>query len=163
MEFTKLDVGCGTVGCGNVNCDLFIKNVGHRGKTEMPIELTKTKNFVLCDVQHLPFKTKSFSIVYCSHVIEHVLNPSFLFRELLRVSEDQVIIKCPVGLTERLKFFMRQNRFHRWYFKHSWFMNAAKVCGIKNISVAASEYFCFPHNFLPWIRLPYEFTVTITK
>lgn len=162
MELTKLDVGCGTVGSGDVNCDLFVKNVGHR-ETNAPILLDKTKNFVFCDVQHLPFKSEGFPIVYCCHVIEHVPNHSLLFRELLRVSKDQVIIKCPVGLTERLKFFMRQKRFHLWYFKHSWFMNAAKVCGVKNIVVDASEYFCFPHKFLPWIQLPYEFTVTITK
>jgi ubiquinone/menaquinone biosynthesis C-methylase UbiE len=161
--FDRLDVGCGTVATGDVNCDLFLKNVGHRGKTAMPILLAKTKNFVLCDVQYLPFKNGGFNMVYCSHVIEHVVNPSQLFRELLRVSLNQVVIKCPVGLTERMKFFGKQNRFHRTYFKQRWFVHAARVCGVKEVVVGASEYFCFPHQFLPWLRLPFEFTVTLTK
>ena len=63
-----LDVGCGSFPSGNVNCDLYIKDVGHRWQDGTEINYKRIGNFVLCDVQHLPFRANIFSSVYSSHV-----------------------------------------------------------------------------------------------
>jgi ubiquinone/menaquinone biosynthesis C-methylase UbiE len=91
-----LDVGCGTHGIGDVNCDLYIDDVGHRdGKDEKVIDTETTPNFVVCSAQNLPFISCTFDTVYSSHVIEHVPEPYQMFTELLRVSKNNVLIKCP--------------------------------------------------------------------
>ncbi len=90
----KLNVGCGTAKSdADVNCDLFIHDVGHRGGDS--INPSITQNFVLCDAQYLPFQSSIFDQVFCFHVIEHVPKPEMLFNELLRVSCDEVLIRCP--------------------------------------------------------------------
>jgi ubiquinone/menaquinone biosynthesis C-methylase UbiE len=85
-----LDVGCGSRPIGDVNCDRFLGKSLH---TKYIIK--KCKNFVLCDAEHLPFKNDSFSIVYASHVIEHVYHPFDFLIETKRVSRKIVFLQVP--------------------------------------------------------------------
>jgi len=47
----------------------------------------KQENFVRCDAHHLPFRDKSFQLVYCHNVLEHVLDPWKVLREMKRVGD----------------------------------------------------------------------------
>ncbi len=77
-----LDVGCGIYPKGDVNTDLI------RREQKIP-------NFVVADAHNLPFKDGSFGLVYSSHVIEHVTNPTIMFNELCRVTKAKMIVRCP--------------------------------------------------------------------
>jgi 2-polyprenyl-3-methyl-5-hydroxy-6-metoxy-1,4-benzoquinol methylase len=76
-----LDVGCGGYPRGDVNIDIRLKK--------------GVPNFVLSDAHHLPFRTETFGFVYCSHVLEHCLNPCKVLEEIERVVNGKVVIKVP--------------------------------------------------------------------
>jgi ubiquinone/menaquinone biosynthesis C-methylase UbiE len=48
-----------------------------------------------CDAHHLPFKDNTFEVVYCSHVLEHCLNPHQILKEIHRVTKTCAILKVP--------------------------------------------------------------------
>jgi SAM-dependent methyltransferase len=50
-------------------------------------EVRNNVEFKACDlnIEKLPFDNSAFSIVICSHVIEHLSNPHFVFQEVIRV------------------------------------------------------------------------------
>lgn len=52
----------------------------------------KNMNLLVADASEMPFKEKSFDKVECSEVVEHVLDPRKLIKEITRVSGDQAII-----------------------------------------------------------------------
>lgn len=58
---------------------------------------------VICDVQHLPFRTQIFADTFCYHVLEHTLNPAMGLRELLRVSTRLVELEVPHHLGKMAK------------------------------------------------------------
>ncbi len=87
-----LDVGCGADPKGDVNVDAFPKN---REQCAEPWNPKQTKNFVLADAQHLPFRDKAFSRVVCNRMFEHVHNPLETAREMARVATQRVDLKVP--------------------------------------------------------------------
>jgi len=50
---------------------------------------------VICDAHHLPFKDKAFTVVYASHILEHLSYPLMALEEFKRVSNSITIIKVP--------------------------------------------------------------------
>lgn len=44
---------------------------------------------------NLPFNDSSFNLVYCSHILEHLEQPTKAIKELKRVSKNIVVIKVP--------------------------------------------------------------------
>ena len=50
---------------------------------------------VLCDLYYLPFRAESFSLVYASHIVEHLVTPLEGIRSLKRVAKNRVILKVP--------------------------------------------------------------------
>jgi len=54
---------------------------------------------VLADASYLPFKDKSFDVVLCLALIEHLerMEGEKLLREMERIGRRQVIISTPVG------------------------------------------------------------------
>ena len=153
--FDVLDVGCGVNPSGSVNCDLYVEDVGHRSafarlsqQAKNRIDVHGTANFVLCDVQHLPFKDGAFKDVVSNHVIEHVPNPSLLVSEMVRVCRKSVTVRCPHFLGEC------HSEFHLWHFKRSSFPMASMV---------VSDWKYLPHEFFPLFRVPREMTLVIRK
>jgi SAM-dependent methyltransferase len=65
---------------------------------------------ILAAGERLPFESKSFDFIYCSHVIEHALDLSSMIGELSRVGKSGYI-ECPNFLFER---YLDQGQ-HRWY------------------------------------------------
>lgn len=51
----------------------------------------------LCDAHILPFVDDTFSLVFCSHVLEHCDNPLKVLYEIRRVCKSVVNIKVPNG------------------------------------------------------------------
>jgi len=155
----KLDVGCGSFPQGDVNCDLHLNEPEHSGTYGKIITPKHYPNFVRCDVQHLPFRDDAFSKVVCRHVIEHVDDPCLLFRELVRVSSDRVLIQCPFWLGDRLT---GKNPFHKSFFNATWFRRMANKCRVFH-NVYYSRYLGVPHMFIPLLQFPLEITVKLRK
>ena len=90
----KLDVGCGTNPKGDVNLDVSIDRSLHRHNAL--INVKKIQNFLLGDINCLPFRDKAFTETVCNHVLEHKgVNPNLAIREMVRVSSKKVIITLP--------------------------------------------------------------------
>jgi hypothetical protein len=116
-----LDVGCGFRPKGDVNLDLG--PVQQRASNDP----RATKANVYGDGQHLPFRDGVFESVYCAHVIEHVVNPNLLRRELERVGRTIVIV-TPHWLSTNAHAPM-----HRWAFNVSWFTRHGYICRCRRI------------------------------
>ncbi len=92
-----LDVGCGR--------GYLAKTIAkHRPKTTLtgldiyiPEELknTKREKYIKGNVEKLPFKSKSFDTVICTHTLEHVQHPTKLIAEMRRVAKKKIIIVTP--------------------------------------------------------------------
>ena len=66
------------------------------------------------DVQNLSFPDKSFDIVLCQQVLEHVHDPVKAISELKRVAGKQLIISVPY------EPFFTLCRFLNWEKEHLW-------------------------------------------
>ena len=105
-----LDVGSGSHPHphASVTCDLYFNAEFEGG----PIRAREQKNFVICDAQNLPFRTRVFDKSNCTHVLEHLKDPRLGFRELKRVSKKGYI-ETPSALYENVLFGYP---FHHWFF-----------------------------------------------
>lgn len=83
------------LGCGNGNSIDYIQilypNINWVGvdltkSPEVESRIKKIENICSYDGEKLPFKSKSFDIIYSRQVFEHVLNPYNLLNEVSRVS-----------------------------------------------------------------------------
>lgn len=87
MKLKILDVGCGIDPEGDVNID--VENV----KVEYNC---RPQNFIVASATQLPFKDKSFELVKCHDVIEHLEDEEILatLAEIKRVA-DRAVVKVP--------------------------------------------------------------------
>lgn len=102
-----LDVGSGDgpFARANVLCDKFISETENRIG---PILIDRP--FIAADIMSLPFKTKSFNYIFCSHVLEHVDDPEKAMNELMRVGQKGYI-ETPSEFLEKIK----SSPGHKWY------------------------------------------------
>ena len=87
----KLNLGCGNdYKEGWVNLDID-RNVG----ADVIFDLRK-----ISKGKKLPFKSKTFDLIWCSHVLEHFFDPTPLLEEMKRVCKVRGIIevRVPYGL-----------------------------------------------------------------
>jgi ubiquinone/menaquinone biosynthesis C-methylase UbiE len=78
------------VGCGGRPLD-FDKSFGD---VRLDIERFPSVT-IIADAQNLPFKDKTFELVYASHLLEHLENPFKVIKEFKRVSKNMVVVKVP--------------------------------------------------------------------
>tara|TARA_B100000315_G_scaffold259707_1_gene316795 strand:- start:866 stop:1546 length:681 start_codon:yes stop_codon:yes gene_type:complete len=103
---TVLDIGCGQ--------GLSMQLVPNRRNyfcvgidIFMPyIEFCKTQRshdaLILCDAKHLPFREKSFDIVFCFEVIEHLLKVDglHLINQVEKIAFKKIVFSVPVGSSQ---------------------------------------------------------------
>jgi len=114
--FLTLDVGCGSSPIGDVNCDLMIPMADLKWD-----QIPSCENFVRADVRFLPFRSRSFSVVHCSHLLEHLEDPDDVLQELKRVSSSRVVVILPFGLFSVFDIFWCGRSFGshvKWLRKH---------------------------------------------
>jgi len=103
---TILDIGCQ---------DLFFYNL-IKNKHEVTLADINPKSELIKkeDIQKLSFEDKSFDIVLCQEVLEHLPNPIKAIAELKRVSREKIIITVPN------EPFFTMFRFFAWEREHLW-------------------------------------------
>ena len=130
VKFNMLDVGCGTQPKGDVNVDFF--GDGFNPQTGDQIKgffmtSRNIKNFVMADAVHLPFRDGSFNVAFSSHTIEHIPDPLLMLREMCRVAQRKVIVRCP-----HRKGSDAVKPYHINHFDEKWFKKASEVLGFKS-------------------------------
>lgn len=162
----KLDVGCGHHFQGDVNVDLFIEATAHRSleadmRTNTDVKLSNIPNLIKADCgspyfKHLPFQNSVFDLSVSNHLIEHIDEPFLLLKEMTRVTkpEGKLRITTPHKLSHNRKWIM-----HKHSFNFKWFIKAFQVLGIELLG-SKKNYKCYPHDYLPIVRVPYFIQVT---
>lgn len=149
MNGLTLNVGCGIQAIGDVNCDLCGDEFHQR---VLVIDPHIIRNFVICDAQHLPFKTGAFKTVYSSHTIEHVHNPFLMLKEMVRCSSKYVTVICPHRWHS---LFYLHRGHHLSFLNKKWFYSAAiKLKCFLRITYSEMSVF---------LSLPRELTAYLVK
>jgi len=104
-----LDVGGGHNPFSRANyiVDYDLAGGVHRDGHNIPEELVE--RYIEADIHQLPFEDKSMDFVFCSHVLEHVLDPETACREIIRVGK-RGYIETPRKWSE----FFAGYPSHRW-------------------------------------------------
>ena len=150
MSDLVLDVGCGFEGYGSVNVDICCgtENVDLDGS----VRVSRTRNLFIADGCSLPFRDDTFDLVYSSHVIEHVANPFLFLRELVRVSRDKIVVRCPHRFGDKLYRFLGcfGHKGHRHFFNARWFVEVGERLGCF-VKPQYRRFVRFPLlNFVPY-------------
>lgn len=107
-----LDIGSGAYPFPSAThlADLYLNGTSHRSeplrKTGLPLQI--------CDIECLPYSNKAFDFVYCSHVLEHVNDPSKACEELMRVGKKGYI-ETPTRLSDVMFNYIRLKDHHLWH------------------------------------------------
>ncbi len=157
-----LDVGCGWKPQGDVNVDLYPYWVEQRsrlaeGVPSAELKVQSISNFVKASSMDLPFRDEAFDLVISTACIEHVPDPYKMLLELMRVSSNQVIVKCPHHFGDTKK-----NKMHLHHFNRRSFERVLNKLGV-SYELSITAWKVFPHSWLPLVRLPLEITVKIWK
>lgn len=71
--------------------------------------------FVEANIEALPFPDRSFDVITMNHVLEHLLNPEAVLREIRRVARRAFIIVTP-----RQRYYYHTLDEHINFFPHEW-------------------------------------------
>lgn len=103
---TLLDIGCQDL--------FFYGKLKDKYKVTLGDYFSKNNEIKKEDIQDLSFKDKSFDIVLCQQVLEHLPNPPKAISELKRVTKKQLIVSVPY------EPFFTLFRFLAWEKEHLW-------------------------------------------
>ena len=103
-----LEVG---VGAGNIlekiqGCDLYGIDISDYILEKAKARLGDRATIIKADGEELPFEDNTFDRVYCSEVLEHVINPHQVVAEMRRVAKDDAVVVISVpneGMINNLK------------------------------------------------------------
>ncbi|MCD5401196.1 class I SAM-dependent methyltransferase [candidate division NPL-UPA2 bacterium] len=90
----------------NIVLDKFYYDNTHRGGS---IKIIKGQQLVIGTGEAAPFKDKAFDYVFCSHVVEHVIDPVCFLNELSRIGK-RGYIETPSLIGE----YLIPKKSHRW-------------------------------------------------
>ncbi|MEA3421916.1 MAG: class I SAM-dependent methyltransferase, partial [Acidobacteriota bacterium] len=88
----------------DVLCERYLEDIERTGHVKMD-----TRPFVIGTLEFLPFKDKSFDLVICSQVLEHVDNPLRALEEIKRVGKSAYVV-TPSWIAEN---YMYRRRYHK--------------------------------------------------
>lgn len=158
-----LDIGGGGVPLPEASVILeYDLSSGHdRDYLPSPVD----NRWVVGDAQRLPFPDKSFDFAYCSHVLEHVVDPIRACKEIMRVA-SRGYIETPRKMTE----LCYGHPTHRWLvdiednglvFERRWFVENP----LQNMVLAhvlnypgAYQRFLIEYRNLTCVQFPWEGT-----
>lgn len=104
-----LDVGCGAGSLSKVINELYsCKNIWGIDISELG-KPSRYLNFVRGSADDMPFEDSFFDFVFCSDVLEHVIDPKKVVYESCRVLKRKgyIIIRTPNGLSPLLQGFTK--------------------------------------------------------
>jgi SAM-dependent methyltransferase len=112
-----LEVGCGA---GNLLERLSSGRLVGIDLSETGVRKTRERmdgraSVALAAAENLPFRTDSFDKVYCSEVLEHVLDPEVVLAEMRRITKPggMMVVSVPNdGLIDFLKDWLRKLRLY---------------------------------------------------
>jgi len=150
--FDTLDVGCGNNTRAEVNIDYrTFDNIEINQRTLINVNIKEIPNFIHADGLHLPFRDKAFRKTFCHHVIEHVANPHQLIREMVRVTEEKLEIRCPHRFSKDAKC-----PYHKHYFTREWF---AEIFEAHKFEIETAVW--YPFRLFGIVVLPHEIRITV--
>lgn len=68
------------------------------------VDLEPGRAMVAADLTALPFEDKSFDLIVCSHVLEHIPDDGAALRELRRVLRGTLLLQTPVNYDQSQTF-----------------------------------------------------------
>lgn len=80
------------------------------------LQIRRGQVMICGDIEDMPFKDKSFDVIFCSEVLEHVDNPEKACAELVRVGKSG-IVTAPNETMERRRYKRREKLYHIWLVK----------------------------------------------
>lgn len=125
MKYEVLDIGSGhnPYEKADVLCERYLEDVERTGHVKID-----ARPFVIGTLEFLPFKDKSFDLVTCSHVLEHVDDPHRALEEIKRVGKSAYIV-TPSWIAENYMYRMRYHKsvvmssFGKVYVIHNKYFN----------------------------------------
>lgn len=87
---------------------------GSPGALQLADRLNPGRRFAAGDLYALPFPARSFDLVVCMEVLEHLDDPGRGLRELCRVSGDWLLLSVPNEPLFRGANFLRGKNLHAW-------------------------------------------------
>lgn len=105
-KYEVLDIGSGhnPYEKADVLCERYLEDVERTGHVKID-----ARPFVIATLEFLPFKDRSFDLVTCSHVLEHVDNPLRALEEIKRVGKSAYVV-TPSWIGEN---YMYRRRYHK--------------------------------------------------
>jgi len=98
-NFMILDAGCGqgylSKKCAYKNCRIYGIDISFN-YLKIAINRNNSGVFIQGDILNLPFKDKSFDILVCSEVLEHIPDPEKSLEEIKRVTRRLFISTVPI-------------------------------------------------------------------
>lgn len=87
---------------------------GSAGALQLAATLNPGRSFAAGDLYELPFPTRSFDLVVCMEVLEHLDDPARGLRELCRVSAAWLLLSVPNEPLFRGANFLRGKNLRAW-------------------------------------------------
>ena len=128
-----LDVGCGAGSLAKVLKELYAcKNIWGIDISKLG-NPSRYLNFIRGSADDMPIEDESFDYVFCSDVLEHVVDPKKVISESCRVlkSKGYLIIRTPNGLSPLLqgftKYFTLTNLFKYYLGQKNGLVNIVRL------------------------------------
>jgi ubiquinone/menaquinone biosynthesis C-methylase UbiE len=118
MSGKVLDVGCG-MGFFSDKISKYVSWVTGIDIKKSCIDLAipeKNVNFAQADAERIPFKDKTFDCVFCSEVIEHLINKEKGISEMIRVLKDNGMFIMVITVKSSITGWLFERVF-RWFDK----------------------------------------------
>lgn len=113
-----LDAGCGEGFAMREMLSLGSADIvgldGSPGALQVADQLNPGVRFAAGDLLNLPFPERSFDLVLCMEVLEHLDDPRRGLRELCRVSDHWLLLSVPNEPLFRGANFLRGKNVHAW-------------------------------------------------
>jgi SAM-dependent methyltransferase len=145
---TALDVGCGD-GFSSLYAPPHLQVTACDGSLTM-LRRHRGARRLQVDAFQLPFRDRSFDLVFCWELLHHVSQPHEVLSEMARVSKRWVIVCEPNPLNPAQFGFAWYDRAHRWVLRFSerYLRKQAKTAGLRVERFARCGWI-FP-NKTPW-------------